>query len=296
LSHFHHADILSATNVEFLQCSLLAGQYRYAARILGNDWPRPEKGMPIEKVIRYFYLRGMVHIGCDDFQVAIRCFWTALSIPCEAASVIAVDAWKKMVLAKMLVLQDSVPYQSLVALPSTAPNSLSRILTSSHAPESTAGDVTSLGISTYMNLAKLFHGCDRQGFSRIRQDKAALFEADHNTGLVERVASDMEHRRVFHLASVYMNIPLTQLAAELGVSEQGALNTLGQIHGLNFRQENGMIFFGVSQDTSMPTKDVERLMHLAACIRKLDVSLAGSSKYQSLKIEAGKPPRGVDDF
>jgi hypothetical protein len=83
---------ISALSVEFMQCALLAGQYRYAARVVGDDWPLPGKGMSAELVLRYFYLRGLLHIGSGNLKLAVRCFWTVLSVPCECVSAIAVDA------------------------------------------------------------------------------------------------------------------------------------------------------------------------------------------------------------
>ena len=287
---------ISMSSVEFLQCALLAGQYRYTARVIGDDWPLPGKGTPAELVLRYFYLRGMVHIGCDDFQLAIRCFWTVLSVPSDAVSAIAVDAWKKMVLAKCLLLQDSVPYQTLVAAPGGASNSVSRFLASTTSPESTSSETNSVGISVYLELAKASHAGARQDVAKVRNDNSELWEADCNMGLVERLASDLEHRRVLQLASVYNILPLSQLAAELGTSEQNAYSTLNQVAGLKFRHDNGMIWFEVGSECPMTTEDALSLMKLAETIRKLDVSVAKSSRYQNIKVESGRPPRGVDDF
>ena len=192
---------ISPATVEFIQCALLAGQYRYIARIIGEDWPLPGKGISAELVLRYFYLRGIVHIGCDNLQVAIRCFWTVLSIPCDVASIIAVDAWKKMVLAKCIVLQDSVPYKSLVCTPTGASNAVSRFLVSSTSPpESTT--LEGIRVSAYLDMAKAAHAGSRQLFAKVRNDSAELWETDRNKGLVERLARDLEHRRLVQLASV----------------------------------------------------------------------------------------------
>lgn len=278
-----------------MQCALLAGQYRYAQRVIGDDWPL--RGPNVETVLRYFYLRGLVHIGCDDFQKAVRCFWTVLSVPSDAVSVIAVDAWKKMVLVKCLLLQDSVAYQALVSPPSGSSNSLSRFLTSTSSPESsTVSNTPSLGISVYQELAKTCHSGNRQAFDKVRLDNATLWGLDHNLGLIERLATDMEHRSVLHLASVYNILPISTVAAELGKSEQEAYSILGQVEGLNFKQENGMVMFEIENASPLTAEDATSLAQLAETIRRLDVSVSKSSKYQSVKVESGRPPRGVDDF
>lgn len=294
---------LSSVTVEFLRCALLAGHYRFAERVIADDWPRPAKAIPVELVLRYFYMRGMVHVGCDHFQLAIRSFWTAVSIPSDTASVIAVDAWKKMVLAKCLVLRDSLPSQSLVTPPPGASSAISRFLTgtassssSSSSPEATALDADSAGVSKYIDLVKACHSSDRRKFKQIQHENAALWESDRNTGLVERLSSDLEHRQVLQLASVYSSLPLSHVSAELELSEEEALSTLKQVGDLNFRYENGMVWFEATGACPIGAEDARSLIKLSETIRKLDASIANSSRYQSIKVESGKPPRGVDDF
>lgn len=293
---------MSSANVEFLQCALLAGQYRFASRIVRDEWPKPEKGTSLSLILRYFYLRGMIHLGCDEFQLAIRCFWTTLSVPCDVASAIAVDAWKKLVLTKCLVLQDSVPFESLVSPPVGASLAIARVLTQSSAnPIDAAANVDThdhLGVSAYIDLAKASHSGDRQEFAKILKDNADLFTADHNYGLAERVASDLEYRYILHTASVYKTLPLAKLATDLDKSEDETLLILSQVDGLRFQHINdGMLSLEIIYDSEeLPTEDLTRLMQVTEQIRKLDVTLAGTSQYQATKAEAGRPPRGVDDF
>lgn len=201
-----------------------------------------------------------------------------------------------MVLIKCLVLQDSVPYQSLVAPPSSSSNSLSRFLTSTGSPESSSSDASNLGISVYLDLVRACHSGNRRAFEKARIDNVILWGSDRNLGLVDRLATDIEHRCVLHLASVYNVLPITKLATELEKSELEAYNTLGQVEGLNFNQENDMVSFGVEAECPLTADDAISLAKLAETIRRLDVSVAKSSKFQSIKVESGRPPRGVDDF
>lgn len=264
---------------------------------MGDDWPLPGKGTSAELVLRYFYLRGIVHIGCDNFQLAVRCFWTVLSIPCDVASVIAIDAWKKMVLAKCIVLQDSVPYKSLVCTPTGASNAVSRFLVSSTSPpESTTFDASNMHVSSYLDIVKAAHAGSRQQFAKLRHDNAKLWETDRNMGLVDRLARDLEHRRLYQLASMFNIMPLSKLAVELGTSEQVAIGTLKRIVGLEFRIGNAIVEFEVGKECPINTEDAVALMKLSEVIRKLDVSITKSSRYQNIKVESGRPQHGVDDF
>jgi hypothetical protein len=102
---------LSLLICEFLQACIYANEYRYAFQQIAETWPLPTKDQgrngdhgttPVEIVLRYYYLRGVVCMGCDYDSLAIRCFWTCLSVPVasdtNAVSAIQVAAWKKMIL------------------------------------------------------------------------------------------------------------------------------------------------------------------------------------------------------
>ena len=145
-------------------------------------------------------------------------------------------------------------------------------------------------------MAKAAHAGSRQLFAKVRNDSAELWETDRNKGLVERLARDLEHRRLAQLASVFNILPLSKLAVELGTSEQVAISTLQQVAGLKFRIGNSIAEFEVGSECPMTSEDLAALMKLSEIIRKLDVSITKSSKYQNIKVESGRPPRGVDDF
>jgi len=109
-------------HVEFLQCCILASQYRYAHRHFhtygskGSD--NASASVPnfqintegsntksTELFLRYHYLRGIILYACNDIQSAISEWNHCLSAPSMVVSQIAVDAYKKMVLAKCLACQ-----------------------------------------------------------------------------------------------------------------------------------------------------------------------------------------------
>lgn len=290
---------ISSLTVEFIQCALLAEQYRYVARIIGDDWPLPGKGASVELVLRYFYLRGLVHIGCGNLKLAVRCFWTGLSVPCDCVSAIAVDAWKKMILTKCMLLRDSVPYQTLVATPAGVSTSVSRFFAPQSTcsdPENTASEESSVHISAYLDLARAAHAGAGHEFAKVRTMHAQVWDADGNNGLIAQLASDMLHRQVIQFAYMFKCLPLCKMAAELGTSEQIALKTLKQIPALKFRDTAGIIEFETGSEFRMTTEDASSLTKLAELVRKLDISISKSSKYQAIKGESGRPPRGVDDF
>lgn len=84
----------------------MAEQYRFAARAMEGTWPRPNAAISVHHVLRYFLFRGMIYVGCNDWTMAVRCFWTCLTIPSEIVSALAVAAWKKLVLVQCLQMED----------------------------------------------------------------------------------------------------------------------------------------------------------------------------------------------
>lgn len=300
---------LTVAAVEFLQCALLAGQYRYAARMLHNDWPRPERRMDVAWVLRYYYLRGCIHVGCDDYDTAIRCFLTTLSIPSDVISQIAIDAWKKMVLCKALVATTMTtttvqPKQPVsVSPPSAASNSVSRFfqnatdaLTNPSPQQQQQQDEATGSVSKYVALVR---APDRAQFKELKIKYSALWEADRNTGLVERLGTALEHSFIRHQASIYSVLPLSKLASDLGMEDpQETVCMLSRVDGIQFQLQDEWVVFDLEEDIPMPTPNLRQLMELAERVRQLDVNVASSAKYQHMKGDASNAPprRGVEDF
>lgn len=130
---------LAQAHVEFLQACIYAGQYSYAEQAVADSWPRPTSTISVRNILRYFYLRGVVHVGCQNYKLAVRCFRTCLCIPSEVVSAIAVAAWKKLVLVECLLQADCTVAETLpTALPKPTPVCLSRYI--NHALTSKTAD------------------------------------------------------------------------------------------------------------------------------------------------------------
>ncbi len=114
-------------HVEFLQCCILASQYRYAQRHF-HKYTNLDDGSEsasanntgvsnfqivsgessskkTELFLRYHYLRGVIFFASNDVQSAISEWNHCISAPSMTVSQITVDAWKKMVLAKCQLFQ-----------------------------------------------------------------------------------------------------------------------------------------------------------------------------------------------
>ena len=133
--------ILAQAHVEFLQACIFAGQYDYAERCIAGMWPRPHSTVSVRNVLRYFYLRGVVHLGCQHLDLAVRCFRTCLTVPAEAVSSIVLAAWKKLVLIQCLQQSDlTVDRTKPMNLPSPTPSCVSRYINSAVAEANALGN------------------------------------------------------------------------------------------------------------------------------------------------------------
>jgi hypothetical protein len=132
--------LLSPIHVEFLQACIYAGHYRYAQRSLCHryNWPRPTTTagvtVTVQHVLRYYYLRGIVHLACRQYLLARRCFWICCCIPGELCSAISIAAWKKMVLVtcRIQATMDTNAISPL-QLPPAAPPCLVKFLSQAYA-------------------------------------------------------------------------------------------------------------------------------------------------------------------
>ena len=110
--------------LSFFRLASIAEQYKYAERHILSSWPRPNGNSvhsvkSVQQVLRYYYLRGVVHMGCRNWALAVRSFWTCLSIPGpdqNVVSAVAIAAWKKLVLVQCCqadLLETCVPLEHL---------------------------------------------------------------------------------------------------------------------------------------------------------------------------------------
>lgn len=89
----------------------------------------------------------MIHIGCNDFVMARRCFWTCLSVPADVCCKVAVEAWKKLVLVQCIMNDGSDPDANKTSLPLSMPTCMGRLLSSSKEASTTGSAAASSGTS-----------------------------------------------------------------------------------------------------------------------------------------------------
>eukprot|EP00571_Detonula_confervacea_P006983 CAMPEP_0172322172 /NCGR_PEP_ID=MMETSP1058-20130122/45177_1 /TAXON_ID=83371 /ORGANISM="Detonula confervacea, Strain CCMP 353" /LENGTH=743 /DNA_ID=CAMNT_0013037833 /DNA_START=13 /DNA_END=2247 /DNA_ORIENTATION=- len=102
---------LTPFHPDFLQVSLLAGQYRYASTFLTShptshttlDFPYLR--LDPTSYLRTHYYAGLVHVGCNDWNAALDSFHLCITMPCSSVSAISIAARKKSLLVQCLLLE-----------------------------------------------------------------------------------------------------------------------------------------------------------------------------------------------
>jgi hypothetical protein len=304
---------LQQAGVEFLQCALLAEQYRYAARLIVGTWPRPNAAVSVQQVLRYYYLRGMIHLGCNDYTMAHRCFWTCLSVPADVCSKIMLEAWKKLVLVQCLMSDGT---QTSTNLPKSMPNCMGRMLASykeaaKHYPAKSGSSLSSNSnssssskrpppqqqsqakkevvqpITCYMDIVEAFFKHDKIKLESLQTQHAKQLVADGNLGLVHQCHTQLVTNQVQHLSRMYSVVSVTKVAEVLAMDPANVPTLLCQCQVPCELQDDGMVVFTASDTASEESNssslvDLGEWMHLLEKVQRLDVAISTSTKYHSL--------------
>ena len=104
---------LVPAHTALVQCAVMTQEYGAAETVIRGTWPVPTSALKKQKkrdkdesyvavsiILRYYYLRGIIHYECGQYALAHRCWWTCLSIPVETENKTAIDAWKKLTLVQ----------------------------------------------------------------------------------------------------------------------------------------------------------------------------------------------------
>ena len=311
--------LLGQAHVEFLQACIFAGNFAYAQQITGNTWPKPNATISVRNVLRYFYLRAVVHFECQQYQLAVRCLRTCLCVPADAVSVIALAAWKKLVLIQTL-LQSHLANAKPMTLPQTTPSVFTRyiqnatneegnrplpppagLVSKASSPDEhlvhmvinleTGEQVPKRGAcDVYANLVRAFLQMNANNLHDMLQTHATILTQDGNLALAQRLATELPCRRLYDQSRVYSSIPMTELANLL---EMPSTDELGQLLVKVSLQkawpiqvtEDGMVRFPPLPPTGSSTNAAAataELLDLTNLVQKLDANLSSSAKFMAV--------------
>lgn len=312
---------ISLAHAEFLQSCIYAKQYGFAESQVQDTWPKPRKDIDSDShlVLRYFYLRGIVHMGTCNWAWATRCFSTCVCIPLESSSTvsaIAVAAWKKLALVACLQHDFHTKDLSLPLHPKHMTSKLktyiddatrSLLPTNEACPESTSVAIIEdpmprrdnpssetpmshkYGVALYKELVSAFEKGDRQAFDSVMKQASSLFDQDGTTGLVQRVDAVLLRRQVYRIGSMFATISLHELKTQLLIAgdPQALLRELSEEMAWPVRVEDGWVYFPSDIPAAQPASVVAQTQHDMAVLRTHLTKLHSES--------VPKVPRNKDD-
>jgi hypothetical protein len=311
-----------------MHASVLAGQFRRAARTVQDMWPRPTAQTTFQQVLQYYYYRGTVHAGCHQWSAAVRCFWTCLSVPADYAPPTAIASFKKLVLVQCLLMCNDLETDRVtapLALPEVTPTAVSRLVNSARSAPSNptpAGEMSfSAGLKSeqqiqdnsltvYIQFVRAFVTVDRAAFLTLfLENKDTVLKADGTLDLVCACQVALMRRHLYQVAALYSRISVERLLGLLQLpDEQALISLLGQVSEhddalweIEIARDAGeaVVVFPPRPAPPFNESPSFELIQLTRMIRDLDVAVASSSKYTTFlrKSDSDRgPPRGVDDI
>lgn len=193
---------------------LVSGLWDEAAALVARtDWgARDLTGLPYVAVLAFLYYAGLVHARRDDLAAAIEAWdmvrarlTQCLALPTEALSHIQLDAFRKLILVRLL-RGDAVDADALL-----------RGLGASLRPQYVRQ------AQPYLALARSYgRWAEAEQVRTLVAAHRDQFIADANLGLVERCVAQQPQRWLEALARVYACVPLEAVAAYLGCTQEEA--------------------------------------------------------------------------
>jgi hypothetical protein len=282
---------LNAASVEFLQCCILASQYRYAL----HNMPSLNKEKDAMEYLRFHYLKGVIYYGNDLLQDALKEFNTVLQTPAMEISKVSINAWKKLVLVKCTLDQKDV-----LKLPNGVSQAVSRYFKGYSNLESS--------VEVYKHLGEKYASMNLNQLDKFLHHHSNELQADGNWGMIQRLASVLEKRAVHTTEHVYNCIPIERLAMKLHMSRDECVEYLTQVTMHQQRHmssasdetfvqftvddEDGVVYFDSNDKDHGLENRIHECMELLKKVKELDVKLASSNKYQMNVMKATSASEG----
>jgi len=234
---------LTPMDADVLQLCLSAGHYPLGLRHANTLSKVVHVGSPklshltALDFLRFHFYAGLVCCGLKKWARALENLKACVTCPAHAASSVAVEAYKKLVLVSLVHLGCKP------SLPPYTSASVSRHLKSAAKP--------------YDLLAAKFEDDDQAGLEAEMAKEVDLLTKDKNTGLAKQVVVALKHRRLQRLTKCFITLSLDDIAATVGL-QGGALEAKAELVGMvskgaikaSIDEATGMVRFRDESDES----------------------------------------------
>ncbi|GAA5840470.1 hypothetical protein JCM3766R1_000296 [Sporobolomyces carnicolor] len=194
---------LTSMHPFFLRSVLNYRAYDIAKDVLYTDITDVDKSLfPIkyQDHLLYHYLGGTILALLGDYVRASDLLEICVSAPGPAASLIQLDAYKKLVLVQLLAYGRTQPLPKYTS--SAAQNAYKSLLT------------------PYSDYVAAFHSLDKTKLLAAREKAREIFTRDHNLGLVTLVEQSLRRRVIQKLTQTWSALSLGHLTKLVGMDDK----------------------------------------------------------------------------
>ncbi|CAF0988701.1 unnamed protein product [Didymodactylos carnosus] len=227
---------LLSIHSDLYQLCLLAQWFEPALHYLETDIieiNRENGRFDVKYLLLYYYYGGMIYACVKQYDRAMNFFENVLTIPANVTSLIMIEAYKKYILVKLI----------LITTLSTTTNATSSSLAAlpSYTSRSVVQAIRSL-CTTYTELANLFNTNDLQHYQEFIHRHQEQFQRDKNLGLVKQTIHSFIRHSIQQLTKTFLTVSLNDLAqrVKLRSAQEAEKYLLDMI-------ENGQIFASINK-------------------------------------------------
>eukprot|EP00906_Rhabdomonas_costata_P027355 RCo038858 len=225
-------DDICPAHAEFALLCLLAKNYKVARKVLDNTVfeVNPKlTGLTPRSFLLYYYYGGMIWVGLKKWQQAFTFFQSVLTMPCSCLSAIMVEAFKKFVIVSLITKG------KLDALPKQCSGIVHRTIRR-FAME-------------YVEVATAYGKRETAKVKELVSKHRAIFEEDHNMGLMGQALARYQWQAIQRLTSTYLTLSLSDIASNVGLTDAKEAEAVlvkmiqaGQLSAV-ISQKDGMVSF-----------------------------------------------------
>jgi len=262
---------LTGIHAQLLKVCLLSKNYHLAMPLLDRDYFEVDaRSVRTSDFMTFYYYGGLVCLGLKRFGRACHHFRMVFEIPATVPSMIMVEAYKKYILASLLLRGEPA------VLPTTMDSSVRRQLKTS--------------VSVYTQLEQAFR--DTPKLQELAQQHEAQYREERNEGLVKQVLRASTEQQILTLTKCYVTLSLADIASatSLASSQEAEEHLLrmierGQIHAVISLQD-GMVHFTQNSSKAPLLEEAHHLhqhilksMELSRRIEALHTEVTSSTEF-----------------
>ncbi|GAA5984473.1 hypothetical protein JCM10908_003364 [Rhodotorula pacifica] len=277
---------LTALHPLFLRVVMASQLYPAAQEVLMRDITDVDMSLfPIryQDHLIYHYLGGTILALLGDYARAAEFLETCVSTPGSHASMIQVDAHKKLVLVQLLAFGKTQP--------------LPRYTTS------TVLQATKVLSAPYVEFANAFRTLDRSKVAAASEKGRDTFARDLNVGLVALCEDSLRRRQIQNLTETYITLSLGGICSQVGmdaaaekdlkeveteigemISTKQLYATLSPPEGTNSSRSEMIVTFSDDPESYLSHETVARVTQAIENAQRLEKKWS----YEAKKLEASK--------